>query len=320
MKKSLLFLLSLAVCVSLFAQEAAPEATADDAEISAAAPADWFFSVGVAYRKFDRPKFKVVTNISADLEDTMLVLNGQLVSIDNTNMAAAAQAAGYRTGRAGVGELTFANITGGGGVATSKGSYSKSENLGGTIGGSLNLWTDGNLDLAFVTNLSFFEMDSASRGLKGGASYEATLFKQYVGWNGDGDYSRNVGGPTTNMGTSETNGLASTGKAKFDMQLWVLDAGLSLGYNFDCGLRLYLAGGPTLSLADMETSSSGHHKNELEFNWGLYVAGGANYWFTERIGIAAEVRYDDGFGTVGTRYVKQSLDTLGGSVKLLVRF
>ena len=93
-----------------------------------------------------------------------------------------------------------------------------------------------------------------------------------------------------------------------------------LGYNFDFGLRLYLAGGPTLPLADMETSSSGHHKNELEFNWGLYVAGGASYWFTERVGIAAEVRYDDGFGTVGTRYVKQSLDTLGGSVKLLVRF
>ena len=52
----------------------------------------------------------------------------------------------------------------------------------------------------------------------------------------------------------------------------------------------------------------------------LYLAGGASIWFNETIGLAAELRYDDGFGSVGTRFVKQSLDTLGGSVKLLVRF
>ena len=37
-------------------------------------------------------------------------------------------------------------------------------------------------------------------------------------------------------------------------------------------------------------------------------------------GGAGGVGGDDGFGTVGMRNVKQDLDTLGGSVKLLVRF
>ena len=118
----------------------------------------------------------------------------------------------------------------------------------------------------------------------------------------------------------DASSVFSVGKSKFDMQLWVLDAGLSLGYNFDNGLRTYLAGGPTLSIADMESSCRGDHANEIEFNWGLYVAGGASYWFSESVGLAAEVRYDDGFGSVGTRYAKQSLDTLGGNVKLMVRF
>ncbi|MBR4517938.1 MAG: hypothetical protein IKO65_02940 [Victivallales bacterium] len=315
MKKSLLFLLSLLACTALFAQEAEEVSATPDAGAF-----DWHFSVGVAYRKFDKPKFKVVTNVNADLEDTMLVLGGELTPITNSGMAAAAVAEGYDISRPGVGELTFANVTGGAGSATSKGSYSKSENLGGTIGGSLNLWTDGGLDLAFVANLSFFEMDSASRSLRGGSAPSADAFRQMVGWNRSGEFVRNERGPSTPAGTISSSSLSSTGKAKFDMQLWVVDAGLSLGYNFDCGLRLYVAGGPTLSLADMDTSSSGHSKDEKEFNWGLYVAGGVDFWFTEFVGIAAEVRYDDGFGTVGTRYVKQSLDTLGGSVKLLVRF
>ena len=318
MKKTLLFLLSLLASAAIFAQEAAPAET--EAAVAAPAAHDWFLSVGASYRKFDKPKFKVVTNLSAELEDTMLVLNGRLITENNANMAAAANAEGYRTGRAGVGELTFAKISGGGGNATSKGSYSTAENLGGTIGGSLGLWTNGAFDLAFVANLSLFKMDSASRKLKGGADYEASMFKQFVGWNGEGEYRRNVDGPATSAGMADASGLASTGKAKFDMQLWVLDAGLSLGYNFDFGLRLYLAGGPSLSIADMDSSSSGHHDNDRECRAGMYLAGGANFWFTERVGIAAEVRYDNVFGTVGTRYVKQDLDTLGGSVKLLVRF
>lgn len=323
MKKTFLFLLSLLASAAIFAQEAAPAAADSEVAVASAPDRDWHLSVGLSYRKFDKPKFKVITNLGADLNDTMLVLHGQLVPNTESNRAAAAQAEGYRINRPGVGELTFANITGETGNATSKGTYSTAENLGGTIGGSLSLWTKGGLDLAFVANLSLFEMDSASRSLKGGSAPTAETFKQYVGWNGKGSFVPNnaVDAPRNPAAESaDASGLVSIGKAKFDMQLWVLDAGLSLGYNFNCGLRLYVAGGPSLSIADMDSSSSGHHDNDRECRAGLYLAGGANFWFTERIGIAAEVRYDNVFGTVGTRYVKQDLDTLGGSVKLLVRF
>ena len=71
------------------------------------------------------------------------------------------------------------------------------------------------------------------------------------------------------------------------------------------------------SRASRTTSSAASQSDKVRF---VVQTGGANYWFTETIGLAAELRYDDGFGTVGTRYAKQDLDTLGGSVKLLVRF
>ena len=145
------------------------------------------------------------------------------------------------------------------------------------------------------------------------------LYDYMVGWS-DGKYTVNNVKMDATGKAGDASSVFTAGKSKFDMQLWVIDAGLSVGYNFDNGLRAYLAAGPTLSVADMESSSNGKHKNETEFNWGLYLAGGASIWFNETIGLAAELRYDDGFGSVGTRFVKQSLDTLGGSVKLLVRF
>ena len=311
MKKQLLFLLSLVACAALFAQEAAPAADAEGYEL-APAPADWFFSVGLSYRDFDQPKFKV--GGGDDFAD-LLSLNGTLVEPTNSNLSQAVRDKLGTVRDTGVTRLTFVSGSVGGG--SSKGSYADQEKLGGTLGTSLSLWNDGALDLSFVANLSFYELDSASRSLKGGKA-SASAYDYMVGWSGGNYVANNVKMDAT--GAVNTSSLFATGKAKFDLQLWVLDAGVSLGYNFDNGLRLYLAAGPTLSLADMESSNGARHKNEIEFNWGFYAAGGANYWFTETIGLAAELRYDDGFGTVGTRYAKQDLDTLGGSIKLLVRF
>ena len=313
MKKSLLFFLSLLACVAVFAQDAAaPEAEAEGYEL-APAPVDWYFSAGLSFRAFDKPKFKV--SGGGEFTD-LLSLNGSLVEATNANLASAVKEKLGAVRDTGVTRLTFASGASSGG--SSKGSYSKFEQLGGTLGIYGNIWNDGALDLGFVANLAFYELDSASRGIKGGeVSYSA--YDYMVGWN-DGKYTVNNVKMDATGKAGDASSVFTAGKSKFDMQLWVIDAGLSLGYNFDNGLRAYLAAGPTLSVADMESSSNGKHKNETEFNWGLYLAGGASIWFNETIGLAAELRYDDGFGSVGTRFVKQSLDTLGGSVKLLVRF
>ena len=314
MKKHLLFLLALFACVGLFAQEAesAPEADSADYQLDAA-PADWFFTAGVSFRNFDKPEFKVTGGGSFT---DLLSLKGSLVSPTNENLAAAVKDKLGTVRPTGVTRLTFAS--GSSSDATSTGSYSDAEKLGGTIGVFGSVWSDGALDLGFVSNLSFYELDSASRHLHGG-DVTFTAYDYMVGWN-NGRYTINDLKMPATGNVVDASSVFSAGKSKFDMQLWVLDAGLNLGYNFDNGLRTYLAGGPTLSIADMESSCRGHHANETEFNWGLYVAGGASYWFNESVGLAAEVRYDDGFGSIGTRYVKQSLDTLGGNVKLMVRF
>ncbi|MBQ4479666.1 MAG: hypothetical protein II943_03405 [Victivallales bacterium] len=314
MKKQLLFLLALFACVGLFAQDAAPAPEADAADYQLeAAPADWFFTAGVAFRNFDKPKFKVSGGGSFT---DLLSLNGSLVQPTNENLAAAVRDKLGTVRDTGVTRLTFASGSSSG--ATSTGKYAFTEKLGGTIGIFGSIWSDGALDLGFVANLSVYELDSASRSLKGG-SVTFNAYDYMVGWN-NGRYTVNNVKMDATGNVADASSVFSVGKSKFDMQLWVLDAGLNLGYNFDNGLRTYVAGGPTLSIADMESSSRGDHANEVEFNWGLYVAGGASYWFSESVGLAAEVRYDDGFGSVGTRYVKQSLDTLGGNVKLMVRF
>ena len=122
------------------------------------------------------------------------------------------------------------------------------------------------------------------------------------------------------------------GKVDFDMNLYVLDLGLNAGYNFDSGIRAFVAAGPTLTLAQMNSCSAStvyagasaakttSHKDELEFNWGVYASVGANYWFTEALGVSGELRIDRGCGDVGTRYFSQDMDTFGGILKVQYSF
>ena len=187
MKKHLLFLLSLIACAGLFAQEAepaAPEANSDGYEL-AEAPADWYFTAGVSFRNFDKPKFKVTGG--GEFTD-LLSLNGGLVEPTNANLDAAVHSKlGDVIRDTGMTRLTFASGSSSG--ATSEGSYSDAEKLGGTIGVFGSLWSDGNLDLGFVANLSFYELDSASRNLKGGA-VSFSSYDYMVTWN-RGQYSVN---------------------------------------------------------------------------------------------------------------------------------
>ncbi len=209
-----------------------------------------------------------------------------------------------------------------GGSAESSGDYGFQESLGIVLGTSCGLWQDGRLGLDFVANFQYFKLDSAGYG-SAGREMTTNVFA--------------AGGQTSyNDVYQQTSYIAGFSKTQFDLELYVIDLGVSLDYNFENGLALYAATGPTLSLADMEsnsraalanTAAGGNtiaaargRDNEIEFEWGWYVAAGASYWFSEKYGLSCELRYDEGFGTVGTKYAEQDLDAWGGNLKFLIRF
>ncbi len=122
-------------------------------------------------------------------------------------------------------------------------------------------------------------------------------------------------------------------KAKFDADLYVFDLGLKAGFSVIDDLSLFLAVGPTFSIADMKSSARiGLYANgvalnsnrvsddKVQYRWGYYLATGAKYNFNEQWGLSAELRYDDTFGDIGTSVAKQRLDTIGGVLKVSYNF
>ena len=209
-----------------------------------------------------------------------------------------------------------------GGASRSHSGYGHEESIGFNLGLSANLWQDETLSLDAVTNFQYFSISSGAKGAFNGSS---SAYTEYY-------FTGSVPAPDTDPSDIIYN-LRGSYRSRFDLDLFVFDAGLSLGYTACDNLTLYLAGGPTLSIADMESSSFAavgdgntklaarrDRKNEIEFEWGLYAALGAAYQFDETFGLAAEFRYDEAFGTVGTRIAKQDLDGWGGMIKLLVSF
>ena len=313
MKKTFLFIFSMLLAATFVAQEvAAPEVESEQPEFEQESfAADWSISVGVSYRDFKNPKFKTATT-GAFSGYVLDEATGTFLEPTPANISKAFES---RWGNAGDGlyRVSYGSYSGASG--SGKGTYGFLEQCAPVIGFSTGVWAKDALDMAFVANFQYFQMDSAYSGssANGGVSMNDYFVAKI-----DGTLTPN----TQSMPSSAKNSgsVISSAKSKFDMDLYVFDAGLSLGYNFDGGLRAFLAAGPTFSIADMETRSMGSHANETEFNWGLYASLGADIWFTETVGMSGELRYDKGFGSVGTRYVKQSLDTVGCMLKLQFRF
>lgn len=305
MKKTFLFIFSMLLAATFMAQEAEQPVFEEESFSS-----DWSISVGVAYRNFKDPKFK--TAVSGAFGGYVLdESTGTFLEPTAANIAKAFEG---RYGMVGDGAYRIAFGSFGGASGSGKGSYGFAEQCAPVIGFSTDIWASDALDLAFVANFQYFNMDSAYCG---GSDGGATVSDYYVAKVGGSLVPNNEPMPSS---AKTAGNVTTSAKSKFDLELYVFDAGLSLGYNFDCGLRPFVAVGPTLSLADMESSSMGRHANENEFNWGLYASAGASFDFTENVGVSAELRYDKGFGKVGTRYVEQSLDAFGGMLKLQFRF
>ncbi len=325
--------LSLFAACSLFAADATvqPENTA------AEAPADpvieqydssWHFSVGASYRNFRSPRFKSAN--SGSFSNALITLSGEVLDATNENLRKAWTERGYSTDSDGSEAFTFASFQGG--AVSGSGDYTTFERFAPVLGIGTDIWSDGALSLAFVANFQFFNVDSSDKA-SGDAIGTITADNRFVAYHKDTDTFTPNWDAATDRGQKADASVKAIAKTKFDMQLYVFDAGLKLGYDFDSGFRTYLATGPTLSIADMESSSyakvsnstgkivSGSGRdNDVEFNFGFYVSAGAEFWFNESYGLSAEVRYDNGFGDVDTHYVSQSLDSWGGMVKLNVRF
>jgi opacity protein-like surface antigen len=285
------------------------------AQTSASMQSDnWHIGLGISYRNFRKPKFKSTnvpnfTGLFNDADDPVI--------LEYTPENLASYGEKYS------GPVNIVHYTGG--SVSSTGHYGFEESLSPAIGFSLGLWQKDNIELNLVANLQYFSLDSASRhnGFAGGDEYTALMWVQFGVPNEDG-------GEYDPYNTTHLSGSART---KFDMDLYVLDLGLSLNYIFQNGLQAYIAAGPSISLADMESSSSAAiaglahgsarnsaRDNDIDYIFGVYASLGASYWITEQVGLSLELRYDEGFNNASTKFVSQNLDAFGGVLKCLVRF
>lgn len=302
------------VCVGAFAQEAAAPAIDNaDALVQEAAFNDWHIGIGLSYRTFKAPKFH--TAPTSNVQAAYLLSEGPdaIDSLANTLNKAKSISRDF---------LYSVDYYGGNGL--SHGSYSCEENTGFVLSGSYTLSQKDSLRISLVANFQYYQMDSASRHYGVNDRETSTVYPIVLG----NVSTFPVGDP------KDSSILIGLSNAKWDLDLYVIDLGASLAYDFENNLSAFLSLGPTISLADMESSSqtavftsngdvfslTDKHKNQHEFEFGYYVAGGASYWFNEKYGLSLELRYDKAFGDIGTRFVSQNLDAWGGMLKFLIRF
>jgi len=294
--------LSLAFAGSVFAQEASLESGESVSK-------DWHISIGLSYRDFKKPKFRSTKTPSGSWAvtangDSYYVIDRE---VNNGGFGYVSELANYRP-------RTIDVVTSEGGGGSSKGSYGDMEQLGLIAGFEYAITQNESLSLNLAANFQYFMVDSAGGSTVGGSSSTQTYpivngSIGPMGWASQHDYSVSGGSVRTDM----------------DMELYVFDLGLSVAYEFENSIVLSLAAGPSLSLADINTSAKASgartkHDDDLEFEYGFYVSGGIAYWFSEKMGVAFDLRYDNAFGEVGTKYVSQNLDAVSGQLQVLFRF
>ncbi len=283
------------------------------AQTSASMQSDnWHISLGISYRNFRKPNFK-----SANVPNFIGLFsaaNPEIVEYTSGNID-----------KFGDGSFEIVNVVHfSGGTVKDRGHYGFEESLSPAIGFSMGLWQKDNIEVNLVANLQYFSLDSGSRhnGFAGGDEYTRLMYV-YNGNPSGAEFDEPYGK------TNHTNYLSGSARTKFDLDLYVLDLGLSLNYIFQNGLQAYIAAGPSISLADMESSSTAAiaglargsaRDNDIDYIFGAYASLGASYWITEQVGLSLELRYDEGFNNASTKFVSQDLDAFGGVIKCLVRF
>ena len=293
--------LGLVFAGSVFAQEEAVESGEGVSK-------DWHISIGLSYRDFKKPKF----GSSSTKSGVVAVTNdGRTYEIDtNVNDGGS----GYVAGLENYNPRTIDVVTTVGGSGSSKGDYSVIEQTGMIVGFEYSLTQSESISLNLAANFQYFMLDSAGGGMVSGGS-TTTTYPIVQGSLGP------IGWPSQNS----YGGAAGAVRTDMDLELYVFDLGLSVSYEFENSIVLSLAVGPTLSVADINTSAKAsgartQHDDDLETEFGFYVSGGIAYWFSEKMGLSFDLRYDNAFGEVGTKYVSQNLDAVSGQLQVLFRF
>jgi len=331
MKKILAAFFAMAMSATMMAQEAQP--TIENSEENGVQLESLSLTLGVSARKFHDPKMR--TSQSESFENKLYV-NGTLQEFNNETAASAFTQRNYpissNINYAGTVNryvaprpLTFASYSGA--SITKDGSYADGECIAPSIGVKLGFWQQDALTLSLVSNLHFYTLDTKIRGNDVGT---LTAYDRYVGYSATGNYTVS---PAEPMSATAAPNATSTVRSKFEMDLYIIDAGVSLGYDFPLGIRAYLSAGLTFNFADMESrsetsvtsgadsiSTSRDTENQKEAALGYFVAAGANYWFSEMYGLSLEWRYDDAFRNVGTKFADQSLESGTAALKLDFRF
>ena len=107
---------------------------------------------------------------------------------------------------------------------------------------------------------------------------------------------------------------------EYEMQLHTYDIGAKATYKITDRLTASVSLGPSFNFTSLDTSSNGHRSDKDSLDMGVFASAGVQYWFTNYIGIGAEVRYDKVFNDVSTRYSDLDLDTWNTDLKFLFRF
>lgn len=202
-------------------------------------------------------------------------------------------------------------------AGTRNGKYDFNDKLAPIVSASYPVLIQDDFTMSLAANFQF-NMASAKESSRQSVSLTAKEMVLFMGSHNESD-----------EGLNKVHTLRSNGKYKFDMDLSTLDLGLRFDYAVLEQLEIFLAAGPSLSYADMDSSYKGslagynsfrYSSNSSEWVFGYYAATGAAFWFNEQIGASLEARYDHGFRDAETRLVTQSLDTWGAAIKLLYQF
>ena len=293
-----------------YAQDNAQVGSANSVAVGAA-----HLGVGVSYRNFHTVRLKGVSQNSfvgiwTNDPRSMVEYNERNVQniVQNSPVAV------------GVYMPTRANITASSGYNLGgHGSWGNMESMAPVVSLGCDLYQNDSVTVGFISNLQYYNMDTATAA--SGRSISEKTYYTKVYWTDSsnwGEIVRATSDPDYRVG--DTNYLTATGRTKFDMQMLEIDLGLKVAYTLTNGLDFYAAAGPSLTYADMESSSGARHDNDLDYIFGVYASVGSSYWFNESYGLAFDVRYDEAFKHADTRYANFNLDSWSAILKFLVQF
>ena len=306
-----LMVAALLIGLTGFAQEKAQTGNANSVAIGAA-----HLGVGVGYRNFHSVRLKGIsqnsfTGIWTTDPRTMAVYNADSVHNVVANNPTGT-VAGYMPATANITVSSGYNLGG-------HGSWGNMESMAPVLSLDADIYQNDSWTLSVISNLQFYNMDTATAA--SGRSISEKTYHTKVYWTDAYNWGQIVRASSEpGYYVTETNYLTATGRTKFDMQMWEIDLGLKLGYTLASGLDFYLAAGPSLTYADMESSSGGLHDNDLDYIFGVYAAIGSSYWFNESYGISFDVRYDEAFKHADTKFANMNLDSWSAVLKFLIQF